>query len=198
MYKKLKRRKWPYYHRWLNIFGQDRACGADAQSFNDACQHLEAMLQEDTEQDVEHTHTTTPIAGGTPGSSDYGDPMDMLDTEPNRRATRKKRRVMPGLLEDKALIDGIVKAAADAFQNAVHTVTPMETNPVQSNPVETNEVDIQSAVIDNLLALNLDLNMSELMEVCNEFKRNEFMYHLFHQVDTYRRVNMVQEIVRKM
>ncbi|EPS60438.1 hypothetical protein M569_14365, partial [Genlisea aurea] len=106
MYKKLKRRKWPYYHRWLNIFGQDRACGADAQSFNDARQHLEAMLQEDTEPDMEHTHTTTPIAGGTP-RSDYDDPMDMLDTEPNRRVTRKKRRVMPGLLEDKALIDGI-------------------------------------------------------------------------------------------
>ncbi|EPS69656.1 hypothetical protein M569_05109 [Genlisea aurea] len=49
MYKKLKRRKWPYYHRWVNIFRQDRACGADVQFFNDACQHLEAMLQEDTE-----------------------------------------------------------------------------------------------------------------------------------------------------
>ncbi|EPS66482.1 hypothetical protein M569_08296 [Genlisea aurea] len=141
------------------------------------------MLQEDTEPDVEHTQTTTPITGGTPGS-DYGDHIDMLDTEPNRRGTRKKRRVMPGLLENKALIDGIVKAAADAFQNAVHTVTPMETNPVQSNPVITNEVDIQTAVIDNLLALNLQLSMPELMEVCNEFKRNEFMYHLFLRMET--------------
>ncbi|EPS62307.1 hypothetical protein M569_12484 [Genlisea aurea] len=76
--KKLKGKKWPYYERWLQIFGQDRAYGEDAQSFADARKHLDAMFGNDDGKDgeksqpkINYPHPTSPIAGGTP-LSDYG------------------------------------------------------------------------------------------------------------------------------
>ncbi|EPS68875.1 hypothetical protein M569_05894 [Genlisea aurea] len=56
--KKVKGKKWPYYERWLQIFGQDRACREDAQSFADARKHLDAMFGNDDGKDGEKSLPT--------------------------------------------------------------------------------------------------------------------------------------------
>ncbi|EPS57483.1 hypothetical protein M569_17334 [Genlisea aurea] len=176
----------------IKIFGQDRACGEDAQSFDDAQKHLDGLFGNDdgkdgekSQSEADYPHPTSPIAGGTP-LSDYGYRIDTSESEPGRERTRKKRKERIEASEEKSIdrIEGIAKTTAEAFQQVISSIN-------------MKEDDVETPIVAALEALNMALTTEQLLHVCTELTK-PFAFRVFLNKDTPGRVGMSMWIFRNL
>ncbi|EPS64533.1 hypothetical protein M569_10248 [Genlisea aurea] len=153
---------------------------------------------EKSQPEVDYPHPTSPIAGGTPLSdygyriaggtplSDYGYCIDTSESEPSRQRTRKKRKERVEASEEKSIdrIEGIAKATAEAFQQAISSIN-------------MKEVDNETPIVVALEALNMPLTTEQLLHVCTELTK-PFAFRVFLNKDTPGRVGMVKDMIGKM